>query len=61
MLSSEFTQEMGALIRRLESRVREDPSLHTLHATEDLEHWLEGAVVTLCSMLIHLQEAKRRE
>jgi hypothetical protein len=54
MLTSEFVPEMGAMIRRLEQRVREDPQLKEDRQT-DVEDDLEAAIITLCALLIKLR------
>jgi hypothetical protein len=54
MLASEFNQELGALIRRLERRVREDPQLvHPM--SEDAERHLENAIVALVALYLKLK------
>lgn len=53
MLSSEFTQELGALIRRLETRVRLDPVLQHENV-EGVQKDIEDAIVTLCAVHIRL-------
>jgi hypothetical protein len=60
MLSSEFTQEMGALIRRLEARVRHDPTLINADG-EDLLFELEDAIVTLCALHVKLERLGVRD
>lgn len=54
MLSSEFNQEMGALIRRLEARVRLDPGLQYDGPTS-IKAQVEDAIVTLCALHIKLE------
>lgn len=56
MLSSEFNQEMGALIRSLERRVRNDPALlHDDGALNALGH-IEDAIVALVVLHMKLQK-----
>lgn len=60
MLSSEFSQEIGALVRRLESRVRTEPSLQhqtVLSAQESIER----AIVVLCSEWLELEREAWRD
>lgn len=54
MLNSEFTPEMGALIRSLESKVRLYPNLRHEDLNEALDH-LEQAIVILCALHINLK------
>lgn len=56
MLTSEFVPEMGALLRRLEGRVRNDPTL-MLTDGEDLLMEIEDAIVVLCVLHFKLQKA----
>lgn len=56
MLSSEFNQEVGALIRSLERRVRNDQTL-LLADGEDLLHEIEDALVVLCVLYFKLKAA----
>lgn len=56
MLTSEFLPEMGALIRRLEGRVRNDRTLLTSDG-EDLLHEIEDALVVLCVLYLRLERA----
>lgn len=51
ILSSEFNQELGALIRRLEAQIRNNPALR--HEDDALTR-IEQAIVTLCAMHIAL-------
>lgn len=56
MLSPEFSQEMGALVRRLEGRVRNDPVLQRADG-DDLLYELEDAIVMLCALYFKVQRA----
>ena len=60
MLTSEFNQEMGSLIRSLQTKVAQEPTLRdpeftgTIHASLALDH-IERAIVTLCGLWIQLK------
>jgi len=56
MLSSEFAQEMGALLRSLEQRMRTEPALSAAHdpAADALDH-IERAIVSLVALHISLR------
>lgn len=56
MLSSEFNQETGSLIRSLERRVRNDPTLLVADG-EDLLHEIEDALVILIVLYLKLKRA----
>ena len=60
MLSSEFNQEMGALIRRLEKRVNLEPELRARggDADDPLVH-LERTIVSLIVLYLDLQQANK--
>lgn len=64
MLTSEFNQEMGSLIRSLEMRVAREPSLsHQYHegpATLDALDHVERAIVTLIALHITLRKSRDR-
>jgi hypothetical protein len=55
MLSSEFNVEMGALIRRLESRVRLEPKRRGTTPDDPLEK-IEQAIVSLIALYFELQK-----
>ena len=55
MLTSEFNQELGALIRRLEAQIRTNPGLR--HDDDPLTR-IEQAIVTLCAMHIALSQQR---
>lgn len=54
MLSSEFSVELGALIRSLEQKVRTEPGLHT--KGDEVLDSLERAIVQLISLHLELQK-----
>lgn len=58
MLSSEFTPEMGTLIRRLETRVRNQPNLRNEDQREALAR-IEESIVILCALHIQLTRESR--
>lgn len=58
MLTSEFEQEMGALVRSLGNRARMEPSLQ-YGELEDAKATIERAIVTLCALHISLQRQAR--
>ena len=56
MLSSEFSHEVGILIRSLEQRVRQEPLLQHQNGTiPPLDH-IERAIVTLVALHIALRQ-----
>ena len=58
MLSSDFTQEMGALIRSLEQKVRLEPALAASQIPSiegSLDH-IERAIVSLVALHIALRQ-----
>lgn len=55
MLTNEFNQELGALIRRLEAQIRNNPGLR--HEDDPLTR-IEQAIVTLCAMHIALSQGR---
>ena len=57
MLSSEFNNEMGALLRSLERRVSTEVSTRHGDMTDALDH-IERAIITLVALHIQL---RRRE
>ncbi len=63
MLSSEFNHEAGALIRSLEAKVRQEPSLiHAdftpgIRADLTLDH-IERALVSLIALYLQLKNPK---
>lgn len=54
MLSSEFNQEMGALIRRLESRVNYDSDGIRYSDVEDAKDRVADAIVALVAVYLSL-------
>ena len=65
MLSSEFSNEMGSLIRRLEHKVREDPEMASQVArspewtTGNILDDIESAIVDLVALHIKLTRQLR--
>lgn len=57
MLSSEFNNEMGTLLRSLERRVQAEAEVRHGDKTDALDH-IERAIVTLVALHIQL---RRRE
>lgn len=57
MLTSEFNEEMGSLIRSLQQKVQTEPS-HLRADERDALDYLERAIVALVAMHIQL---RRRE
>lgn len=53
MLSSEFQQEMGALVRSLSQRVRTDPDVRDGDPVEAID----AAIITLIELRLSLQKA----
>lgn len=53
MLSSELSQEIGALIRGLSQRIRLDPELQ-IDDIDDVQRRLDEAIVALCAIRIKL-------
>lgn len=60
MLSSEFSNEMGALIRSLESKVRQEPGLMTTGNSQAFttDH-LERAIISLIAVYLDLKRADK--
>lgn len=58
MLSSEFTPEMGALIRRLETRIRNQPNLRHEDVPAALAS-IEESIVILCALHMKLTKEAR--
>lgn len=54
MLSSEFSQEMGALLRSLADRVRQEPDLKDSTDVNVALSELDRAIVRLVSLRLHL-------
>lgn len=62
MLTSEFTQEMGALIRSLENRVRNDPTLtFDTNDKEDVLHEIDDAIIVLIALRFKIQRLAHRD
>lgn len=59
MLSSEFNQEMGALVRRLGNRIMLEPGLKESDERDLLEH-VEDAIVVLSALYISLSRATKK-
>jgi hypothetical protein len=57
MLSSEFNNEMGALIRRLGNRIMLEPGLKEEDERDLLQH-IEDAIVVLSGLYISLSKKK---
>lgn len=55
MLTSEFQQELGALIRSLEGRIRIEPDLQNADNLT-LDH-IERAIITLAGLHIGIRKA----
>lgn len=53
MRTSDFNNEIGALIRRLQSQVIRDPSL--MYATQDHRDALEKAIIALVAAYVALE------
>lgn len=57
MLTSEFIPEMGALLRRLEGRVQNEPSLRTEDVRTVQDH-VERAIVVLVAEWVELERQR---
>jgi len=60
MLSSEFSQEVGALVRRLEGRIRNEPSLQN-ESVMSAQEAIERAIVVLCAEWMELEREAWRD
>lgn len=55
MLSSEFNQELGAIVRRLEAQVRQHPELTAQADQDDVLEKIEQAIVALVAWHIRIR------
>lgn len=60
MLSHEFTQELGAFIRGLESQIRQHPELRTSDERDVLDG-LDQAIVSLIAVRMKIKASLDRE
>lgn len=56
MLSSDFQQELGALLRRLQDKVRTEPSVRS----EDPKDQIERAIIALVSVRLEMERGQDR-
>lgn len=52
MLNSEFTQEMGALLRRLQEKVRTQPTVRS----DDPKDRIEQAIIALVAIRLDMEK-----